>query len=140
MAGRFVSTSRLSNIVQMISLSRQSGILRVVRGQGTTQEMGQIRFLDGQPVSALLAQLTGPNALNVLMNWGECAYAFDEALIADGADTGPGVYGQDPYGYGPPPITRSEEHTSELQSLRHLVCRLLLEKKNRDKVKNTIRT
>src|SRR5438045_6298887 len=24
--------------------------------------------------------------------------------------------------------TRSEEHTSELQSLRHLVCRLLLEK------------
>src|ERR1035438_8587196 len=26
------------------------------------------------------------------------------------------------------PATRSEEHTSELQSLRHLVCRLLLEK------------
>src|SRR5262245_64951134 len=33
--------------------------------------------------------------------------------------TGPGLF---------PP--RSEEHTSELQSLRHLVCRLLLEKKN----------
>src|SRR5205814_7858524 len=28
---------------------------------------------------------------------------------------------------------RSEEHTSELQSLRHLVCRLLLEKKKRKK-------
>src|SRR5438876_5386559 len=27
------------------------------------------------------------------------------------------------------PITRSEEHTSELQSPVHLVCRLLLEKK-----------
>src|SRR5436853_3469598 len=27
------------------------------------------------------------------------------------------------------PWPRSEEHTSELQSLRHLVCRLLLEKK-----------
>src|ERR1039458_8503698 len=26
-------------------------------------------------------------------------------------------------------VNRSEEHTSELQSLRHLVCRLLLEKK-----------
>src|ERR1035441_10850201 len=26
-------------------------------------------------------------------------------------------------------LDRSEEHTSELQSLRHLVCRLLLEKK-----------
>src|SRR5205814_8273187 len=28
-------------------------------------------------------------------------------------------------------IPRSEEHTSELQSLRHLVCRLLLEKKKK---------
>src|ERR1039458_5592638 len=28
-------------------------------------------------------------------------------------------------------ILRSEEHTSELQSLRHLVCRLLLEKKKK---------
>src|SRR5262245_63849759 len=28
-------------------------------------------------------------------------------------------------------LARSEEHTSELQSLRHLVCRLLLEKKKR---------
>src|SRR5690554_7028319 len=27
-------------------------------------------------------------------------------------------------------LTRSEEHTSELQSRPHLVCRLLLEKKN----------
>src|SRR5262245_64124506 len=32
---------------------------------------------------------------------------------------------------------RSEEHTSELQSLRHLVCRLLLEKK---KIKHIITT
>src|SRR5262245_65314903 len=30
---------------------------------------------------------------------------------------------------------RSEEHTSELQSLRHLVCRLLLEKKKKKKDK-----
>src|SRR5437899_4055079 len=30
-----------------------------------------------------------------------------------------------------PESFRSEEHTSELQSLRHLVCRLLLEKKKR---------
>src|SRR5262245_63150820 len=33
-----------------------------------------------------------------------------------------------PYGGFP----RSEEHTSELQSLRHLVCRLLLEKKKNE--------
>src|SRR6266498_4596684 len=30
---------------------------------------------------------------------------------------------------GPPLAARSEEHTSELQSRPHLVCRLLLEKK-----------
>src|SRR5690625_6962016 len=30
---------------------------------------------------------------------------------------------------------RSEEHTSELQSRGHLVCRLLLEKKKRNKIK-----
>src|SRR5258705_9723234 len=34
-------------------------------------------------------------------------------------------------------IRRSEEHTSELQSLRHLVCRLLLEKKKRDEQPQT---
>src|SRR5687767_15187958 len=34
------------------------------------------------------------------------------------------------------PISRSEEHTSELQSLAYLVCRLLLEKKKK-KIKQT---
>src|SRR5436853_2320591 len=34
---------------------------------------------------------------------------------------------------------RSEEHTSELQSLRHLVCRLLLEKKKKKKKKKQLR-
>src|SRR5437016_10425268 len=34
-----------------------------------------------------------------------------------------------PAGYAPFGIRRSEEHTSELQSLTNLVCRLLLEKK-----------
>src|SRR5229473_7923938 len=29
-------------------------------------------------------------------------------------------------------VVRSEEHTSELQSLAYLVCRLLLEKKNKN--------
>src|SRR5437762_11031119 len=34
-------------------------------------------------------------------------------------------------------IERSEEHTSELQSPMYLVCRLLLEKKKKDKQPNT---
>src|SRR5688572_30980353 len=32
-------------------------------------------------------------------------------------------------------LTRSEEHTSELQSQSNLVCRLLLEKKKKKKIK-----
>src|SRR5437870_8759093 len=58
---------------------------------------------------------------------------------------GPRRPGRCPSGAGFPPVpvappghrrescprrTRSEEHTSELQSRGHLVCRLLLEKKN----------
>src|SRR5690348_17440776 len=39
---------------------------------------------------------------------------------------GNGVYERAPY--------RSEEHTSELQSPVHLVCRLLLEKKKNEKI------
>src|SRR5258705_1411729 len=35
------------------------------------------------------------------------------------------------------PYFRSEEHTSELQSLRHLVCRLLLEKKKHTETRRT---
>src|SRR2546425_7786670 len=34
-----------------------------------------------------------------------------------------------------PALLRSEEHTSELQSLAYLVCRLLLEKKKKKRVR-----
>src|SRR2546422_7675692 len=39
----------------------------------------------------------------------------------------------DPRAPGPGVLERSEEHTSELQSRLHLVCRLLLEKKKKIK-------
>src|SRR5689334_24007555 len=35
------------------------------------------------------------------------------------------------------PASRSEEHTSELQSQFHLVCRLLLEKKKKKNIKHS---
>src|SRR3712207_7854019 len=41
--------------------------------------------------------------------------------------------GGSPEGPRPPVPRRSEEHTSELQSRQYLVCRLLLEKKNKNK-------
>src|SRR5437899_3870437 len=52
--------------------------------------------------------------------------------ITEAADVGKGTF----FNYFPSKehvltVLRSEEHTSELQSLRHLVCRLLLEKTNK---------
>src|SRR3989441_2244100 len=49
----------------------------------------------------------------------------DDVTRANGVDSTP------PFGRGHPRVARSEEHTSELQSLAYLVCRLLLEKKKR---------
>src|SRR5205814_10705555 len=53
-------------------------------------------------------------------------------VVAVAERTGPeGVL--EPLGEDEVARVRSEEHTSELQSLRHLVCRLLLEKKKKTK-------
>src|SRR3712207_8757946 len=49
-------------------------------------------------------------------------------------DDGRSVTGQRMPGAGANP--RSEEHTSELQSRQYLVCRLLLEKKNKIRMLN----
>src|SRR2546422_7357275 len=43
-------------------------------------------------------------------------------------------------GGGPQQMLRSEEHTSELQSRLHLVCRLLLEKKKKNNFDNSSHT
>src|SRR5258705_8009579 len=48
----------------------------------------------------------------------ECVAVVNDATVKGGT-------------YYPITVKRSEEHTSELQSLRHLVCRLLLEKKKK---------
>lgn len=104
MAARFVPTSRLSNIIQMIILSRQSGILRAIRGQDAARQMGQIRFVNGQAASVLFGQMVGENALNALMGWGECMYSFDE-FATDGAESD-GYYSSGDtgsYGNTPPP-------------------------------------
>src|SRR2546425_8883116 len=47
-----------------------------------------------------------------------------------------GRRGEGPHPVAPKARERSEEHTSELQSLAYLVCRLLLEKK-KERIQNT---
>src|SRR2546425_11419614 len=49
---------------------------------------------------------------------------YQAAIVVGGRDRGARRRGREPG-----PVQRSEEHTSELQSLAYLVCRLLLEKK-----------
>src|SRR3712207_8608793 len=53
--------------------------------------------------------------------------------LAQGSDWGAGVTAWIALDY---PTSRSEEHTSELQSRQYLVCRLLLEKK-KPRISNT---
>jgi hypothetical protein len=103
MAARFVPTMRLSNIIQMITLSSQSGILRAIRGQESARQMGQIRFMNGQAVSVLFGQMVGENAMNALMGWGECMYSFDE-IASDGAEPDGYYSSSDGAQYGTTPL------------------------------------
>src|SRR5205823_14300181 len=57
-------------------------------------------------------------------------------LAAPGARARPGARRGARLSRKPAVRSRSEEHTSELQSLAYLVCRLLLEKKKKKKKKN----
>src|SRR5262245_20397844 len=69
-----------------------------------------------QAVQQVLAQQTG---LDPKLDGADIKAAFQKSGLFLEASLATGVV----------PSSRSEEHTSEFQSLRHLVCRLLLEKK-----------
>src|SRR5205814_10564310 len=76
-------------------------------------------FLNGARISEGLA------TKNDVVTFGKVAFRVKQVSAPKGdlAERDDVVFGGEPF--------RSEEHTSELQSLRHLVCRLLLEKKKR---------
>src|SRR5207253_7353880 len=63
-----------------------------------------------------------------IARYGSAVVPMDDALARAAVDLG-GRRGRRPPARARRP-SRSEEHTSELQSRGHLVCRLLLEKKN----------
>src|SRR6266498_4215723 len=69
----------------------------------------------------------GPNGPIILRGDGEPGSGTDLGTLADLSGVFPAMFGQSP----DPMLERSEEHTSELQSRPHLVCRLLLEKKKK---------
>jgi hypothetical protein len=81
MTEQFLSTSRLGNVIQLIALGKQTGILKAIRALGSTREQGEIHFVNGQPTFASLGQMVGNAALTVLQNWGESQYIFLEGSL-----------------------------------------------------------
>src|SRR5437016_8132229 len=81
-------------------------------------------------VAALLERAKQDSSLEqILLAVATCQHAASELYRSFGFET----YGteRNALKVGSTYIDRSEEHTSELQSLTNLVCRLLLEKKNK---------
>ena len=69
-------TNSLADVIQVIQLSRKSGVLTVERGEGETFEEGMITFVNGQVVEAQTVAFNGQNALSWLSSWGPCRFAF----------------------------------------------------------------
>src|SRR5437899_9548987 len=80
---------------------------------------------------SMLSEVCGPHNWEIFEQRGDLDFAYE----MDEASRFRCNYFKQSNGYGAAfrliPTKRSEEHTSELQSLRHLVCRLLLEKKKK---------
>src|SRR5690554_7186283 len=93
--------------------------------QAGTGLVSQVGLYVGEvgPVTAFLVEGAQQVAVGFVAGSGDPG----EALLQGGAfEVGIGTE----YAQGGAACRRSEEHTSELQSRPHLVCRLLLEKKN----------
>src|SRR5262245_63793228 len=100
----------------MSELLKKEVIIENVSGAGGTT--GALRVARAAPDGYQVAfGVTGTHSQNQLL--------YKKPPYDATTDFAPvGLIAEAPY-----MLIRSEEHTSELQSLRHLVCRLLLEKK-----------
>jgi len=82
MSEQYLSTSRLGNVIRLIGLGRQTGIFRVLRGQGSSHEEGFVQFIEGYPRRANVGQVTHLDAaMNLLANWGDCTYSFQDGAV-----------------------------------------------------------
>src|SRR5437762_10768214 len=95
-----------AQIVQKVDPGRQAFEARCARCHGADGNGGDI----GPAIALRLA-------------------AYQDRQLASLIRNGLPARGMPPSGIAGPEMTRSEEHTSELQSPMYLVCRLLLEKK-----------
>src|ERR1035441_6847848 len=116
----------------LISSVKMSSVIALTAGKSSRQDIGQ------RPLDMIHLFANHPNCLLLHRNrgWRNRFHSMTDLVIAipDEVDPRRGfrpvlVNFLHQLG-GKPRKCRSEEHTSELQSLRHLVCRLLLEKTN----------
>src|SRR2546425_2340328 len=105
-----------------ISLSRLFFFLLFFFNDTATTEIYTLSLHDALPISAVSAG-SKPRLLDTI---GIAVPAAPERLTEMNIETATTR----------PKDTRSEEHTSELQSLAYLVCRLLLEKKKKKQKAN----
>src|SRR5207248_7791669 len=96
--------------------------------------LASARFSYGSPVNGFLEvnSIPSPSA-NTYFNWFDFASSWvsSDAIVVANPSTTTTATGSIVDGAHSDVVSRSEEHTSELQSPYDLVCRLLLEKKNR---------
>src|SRR5437899_8223204 len=86
-----------------------------------TQVVALVFFLASSAPAAGLGNPPAPASSDTVLFSASLDLLTGKEVIKDHAQASPTA----------PVSRRSEEHTSELQSLRHLVCRLLLEKKKK---------
>src|SRR5690625_1288502 len=112
----------------------------IVLNKGLAKQLGlDVAFLESKQGEEILAGNTIPEGSLPLAQayaghqFGNFTRLGDGRAILLGEQTTPTGEKVDVQlkGAGKTPYSRSEEHTSELQSRGHLVCRLLLEKKKR---------
>jgi hypothetical protein len=81
MSDQYITTGQLGNVMRLIALGGQTGLLRVVRGQGGTREEGQVQFINGRITTAIVGQMMGGAAIAVLNSWSESAYVFEDGIF-----------------------------------------------------------
>src|SRR5205823_11699812 len=110
------------------SLYRRSGCCRVSESPVFSNGVfGPLRLLIGQRLISrypIPVRVLPTNWFDSFKNWAGSGSVFVSRQFSEAVTT--------PFAciLSTTCVVRSEEHTSELQSLAYLVCRLLLEKKN----------
>src|SRR5687767_15513909 len=114
---------------KVLAAELQEQGLRIVSGGTDNHLMLVDVWMDGKGITGKVAEKALEDA-HITVNKNTIPFDQNKPFVASGLRI------------GTPAVTtrgRSEEHTSELQSLAYLVCRLLLEKKKKKKKKKNIK-